>query len=345
MKSCVSFSLLLIASAASAEDAPAPKPAGEPAKAVTAGPMPGGHRLHQVAKVGEQPPVLRLSLLVDAGYDSNVMLLPDTSSGFGQTRDGSAVGGTEGRLDWHPWQSRQGFVKIGGVARQDNYADAPIDTNRRSGGNLVASYMNEARTLIPALAVSGNRYQLDGDTVADDGFGRLSLAWRHTGGVDIVSLDAHRILYAQDALDDRSGILWTGSVRHWFLVEDNQPSRRFEAGLRAGRYLAHEDWQTHLTVRPDVSAVWRLGGEGGDAGAWRIVAGTGLEWRRYAETATGQPERERQLLWDVVGQFAYGLNATSHVGPFAGFTRRLDNLEDRTYNRWQAGLRLLVTIP
>lgn len=338
MKSCASLSLLLIAGTLIAADDPTPAPTPAPRPVVT----PATRPLH-VAKVEEQPPVLRLTLILDAGNDSNVLLLPDAASGTGASRDGSVMAGTEGRLDWRPWQGRQGFVKVGGVARQDNYLDAPIDTNRRFGANAIATCMNEARTLIPALAVSGNRYQLDDETVADDGFGRLSLAWRGSGSVDIVAIDAHRILYDQDALDDRSGLLWAGSVRHWFLVEDDQPNRRFELGLRGGRYGAHEDWQTYLTLRPDLTAVWRFGDN--DSGSWRLTAGTGIEWRRYVEVDPAHADEERQLLWDIQGQLAYGINATSTVGPFAGFTRRLDNLDGRTYNRWLAGLRLLVTIP
>lgn len=369
MKSCLSLSLLTLACAGfTAEDGAAPAPAA-PAPAVapaadgtptpapapattgtTPAPAPAaqtvvpGLRPLHVAKVEELPPTLRLTLVVDGGYDSNVMLLPDVASGTGASREGSAMLGTEGRLDWRVWQDRQGFVKIGGVARQDNYSDAPVDSNSHYGGNVVASWMNAERSLIPALALSSNRYQLDGETVADDAFSRLSLAWRRTGSVDIAAIDAHRILYAQEALSDYSGFLVAGNLRHWFLMDDNQAGRRLELGLRGGRFQASADWQTYLTLRPDVALTWRFG-DGDDTGNWRISASSGVEWRQYTEEIPGQSNREQQTLWDNALSAAYGLNATSNIGPFAGFTRRLDNLDGRTYNRWLAGIRLLVTIP
>lgn len=326
---------LLGAGARAEERTPATRPGATSLNAARAQP---------VARSADMPAALSATLLLDAGYDSNVLLLPDTSSGAGATRDGSPSAALEGRVDWRAWQDRRGFVKLGGLARQDRYHETLIDSNSHYGGNLIASYMNAERTLIPALALSGNRYLLDGDAVADDAFGRLSLARRGLSHVDVLSIDAHRILYAPDALDERSGILWAGQLRHWFLVEDHQPSRRLELGLRVGRYVAHEDWQTYLTLRPDLSFTWRWG-EGSDAGNWRLTAESGVDWRQYQVVAPGETEREQLLQWDNQAQLAYGLAAASSLGPYVGFTRRLDNLDGRTYNRWLAGIRLLVTIP
>lgn len=299
----------------------------------------------RVAKVEAQPLPFQMGVMVDGGYDSNVLLLPDSSTGTGATRDGSPAFGFEGRLDWKLWQSPRGAsVKIGGVGRIDSYSDSTIDSNSHYGGNLVASWVNANRTLIPALAASVNGYQVDGDSVANDGFIRLSLASRGDKRVDIISADYHRIEYALRSLDERSGFLTAGNYRHWFLLEKENPHRRVEVGVRAGRFYANENWQTYNTVRPDVSATWRFGSSG-IAKSTRLSATSGLEWRSYLEQDPSQTTKEKQTIWDSQITCAYGLTEKCTLGPFASYTRRLDTIDDRNFNRWTLGLRLTLTLP
>jgi hypothetical protein len=336
---CVAGPILGADAAAPTATTPAATPADSTA------PIAPAFRPVRVAQVADLPPTVSGTIIFDTLYDSNVMLLPDTSVGTGPTREGSPTIGTEVRLDWRVWNSHDGFVKLGGIARQEQYQESPqgIDSNGRFGGNLVAAWTRN-QIFIPSLVVASTRYVLDGDPVADDLFVRIAGACRHDQQADIVSLDAHRVLYDRDTLDERSGVLWAGGYRHWFLLTKDSPARRIELGVRAGTYIAHEDWQDYLTVRPDAQFHWRFG-EGGDRGNLRLRVGTSLELRSYRETAPGYDTDERQRLWASDAELAYGMSDTSSVGPFASFTRRVDNLPDRDYNRWTLGLRIQIGLP
>jgi hypothetical protein len=133
--------------------------------------------------------------------------------------------------------------------------------------------------------------------------------------------------------DDRSGGLVSFAYRHWWQLG----STKIEAGVRAGEFFANSDSETYMLAQPWVAARLRQD-------VWEIQGKASVEQRSYEEAAAAGSEAEDATIGTLSASADYRVGGGCWAGLFGSISSRASNIDERDYDRWQAGARFTYTI-
>lgn len=334
--------------AETAAAAPAAEPPAATAAEAPAAPFPsdvgaGRHRAGvRVARVAEKQPTWDGRVRLGAGWDSNALLDSDPDTAQSATADYSG----EAAIGWRPIADERDYVKATGSVTYDRRPQLDeLDTSRLALG---VSGARQGETLTMGGSISAARYWLDGDGAAAELRGGASVGWLRSGSADLLAVELAAVhfdtttdrpegaegLFQIGDADDRSGVLASLAYRHWWQLGTGG---RLEAGIRAGDYMANSDSETYLLAQPWLAA--RLRQE-----AWEIQAKAAVEQRAYADSATAGDDAEDATIWSITASADHRLAGSCWAGVFAGASTRASSVDERDYDRWQAGARFTYTI-
>ncbi len=307
-----------------------------------------GHDQGQAAAPGATPAATRwysISGTLAIGYDSNILLEPDTNPSSSD-KQGASLGldvkGTARLID----AEGKGLTVASGHARRlsatvsvgaHEYSGHPEAELLRIGAQLMGHQRVESWD--PGFIVGYNHYDLDRRNAADainlDLFAsRIAPSFEH---VDVVLLGGERLVYPLD--DNKTGTLLELGYRHWFLIERRDIHRRIEAGLGVSSYAANADFESYRGITPSVAALWRIG-SGQRLGTYDLSGSAQYEFRQF-KSFSGITEKQDIL--GISGGCDAWVCANATAGIYAGVARRGSNLPANEYTRYQIGLRLGAT--
>lgn len=334
------------AAAAPAVEA-APAAAAEPAATPAAAPFPsdvgaGRHRAGvRVAKVANQQPTWDGRVRLGAGWDSNALLDSDPDTVQSATADYNG----EAAVGWRPVANERDYVKATGSIGYNRRPHLDeLDTSRLALG---VSGAHQGETLTTGGSLSAARYWLDGEGAAAEIRGGASLGWLRSGSADLVAIELAALHFDEGTdrpegaeglfdigdADDRSGGLVSFAYRHWWQLG----STKVEAGVRAGEYFANSDSETYLLAQPWVAARLRQD-------VWEIQGKASIEQRSYEEAAAAGLDAEDATIGTLSASADYRLGGGCWAGLFGSLSSRASNIDERDYDRWQAGARFTYTI-
>lgn len=321
---------------------PAPEPAPVVTPPVVAPAAPASRRAGvRVARVADAAPIWDGRVRLGAGWDSNALLDSDPDTVQSATADYNG----EAAIGWRPVANESDYIKATGSVSYDRRPQLDeLDTTRLALG-VSGAHQGDSLTMGGSLSTA--RYWLDGDGAAAELRGGASLAWLRSTSADLIAIEAAAIhfdlatdrpqganglLELGDA-DDRSGVLLALAYRHWWQLGDGN---RIEAGIRGGDYLAGSDIETYALIQPWVAARWRQK-------AWEVQAKASIERRAYDGEPTPGEDSETATIGTITASADYRLAGGCWAGVYGGAGKRASSVDDRDYDRWQAGLRFTYT--
>jgi hypothetical protein len=295
----------------------------------------------RVARVAGSAPTWDGRLRLGAGWDSNALLDSDPDTAQSDT----SVYSGEAAFGWRPIADQTDYVKLTATLGQEQRPLLDnLDTTRLA---LSAAGASQGETLTTGGSLSAARYWLEDEGAAAELRGGASLGWLRQDSADLLALELAAIHFdtgsdrpeGAEALvdlgdaDDRSGVLFAASWRHWWQLGGGS---RLEAGVRGGLFSANSEIESYQLVQPFIAVRLR-------PDAWDINARATVEGRGYDGSRVAGEDDETAVIGTLSASADRKLAANLWAGATAGLSTRDSSLGDRDYERWQVGARLTWT--
>jgi hypothetical protein len=285
---------------------------------------------------------LGASASLEAGYDSNAVLLPDNNP-TASNKSGLALGAdlaAKLRLidqeDKGVWTEGDHGERLE-LSVDGSFRDYPSESTARllRGGIHLIGHERESWG-DPGFVLGYNHYAIDGHSAADATNGNLFASHinKDYTNVDIVTLGAEWLRYTQEP--DKTGTYVSLGYSHWYLLESGNIHRRLEAGLAVDADHSRLHSESFGGVIPEVGAYWRFG-SGQKRGTYDLAANVNYEERWYGG-ADGFAEK--QGIAAISSTLDAWVCSNSTVGIYASWNHRYSNFDPDAYNRYQVGARL-----
>jgi len=317
-----------------------PTPESPAASTVKIEPGPGaGGRVERQASQSSQASDGRFSgsVTLGAGYDSNILLLPEEDPGADAAD--SSVLSIDARLIWRALKDSNRQVNIIGAAEYNHFPDIDDQDLLRYG--LLGTALFKWQGFDPGFAAGINRFAIDGENAATVVNASVSLnkvvdaRWVHIPSIDLYWFD-----YDDD--EGASGTLLAAHYRLWWLFVPGKAHSRLEAGLRVGQYFADADQENYQTLRPAVGAVYRLG-EAGTFGSWDLTARAHYDFRQYEDAGGGYGGGEKLGIFITQVSADAWLMRNLTAGAYVRYTANQSDVDANDYDRFQVGIRSTLT--
>ncbi len=312
--------MAMLSSVAQAEDAVnaaiAPGAAAPVAKPPAVPPATGG-----------KPDWFGLSAVFAAGYDSNVLLEPDSNANATGKDSAALTADLKATFRLYRDQAlgRKASLAIDGA--YNRYPSAQEGDLGRFGATITGGW--RLAGIDPGVAIGVHRYWLDGGSAADAAGIATWVAKTYTKNVAILALAANHLSYEDNA--QRDGWMLSAEYRHWFLPTARVVNRRIEAGVRGTDYAAVVARETYLAATPFVGAFWRAGDKLA-LGTIDYAARAQYEFRAYNAV-------EHQRIANLTASADAWLCTNASAGAYVAYTKRDSNVDVNDYKRWQLGVR------
>jgi hypothetical protein len=157
--------------------------------------------------------------------------------------------------------------------------------------------------------------------------------------------------YDQDEPD--TGVLYDILMRHWWLLTPGNSHKRIEFSMMVSDYVADQTTEAYRSISPALAFKDRFQQAPLIGGVLDVEAGGQVELRRYDQAFSGLPT-EHQTIWALsaaadrwfnvpLGGLGTGEHPqlTMSLGVYIIYTDRASNLDGRSFNRLQEGVRFI----